>query len=122
MIIIFMAHQNAEDKTYNFFRAIPTIQSAIACWIMWKIMIECKKFRFQCESDLYKKLRSGFMRTITLQIDDSISEKFLWLLDRFSRDEIKILEQSDYVSDDEYLRGIEGMIHSIQAARDESIE
>ena len=42
------------------------------------------------------------MRTITLQIDDSISEKFLWLLDRFSRDEIKILEQSDYVSDDEY--------------------
>ena len=62
------------------------------------------------------------MRTITLQIDDSISEKFLWLLDRFSRDEIKILEQSDYVSDDEYLRGIEGMVQSIQAARDESIE
>ncbi|MCA2620667.1 MAG: hypothetical protein EWV49_05135 [Microcystis aeruginosa Ma_QC_Ch_20071001_S25] len=62
------------------------------------------------------------MRTITLQIDDSISEKFLWLLDRFSRDEIKILEQSDYVSDDEYLRGIEGMIQTIQAARDESIE
>jgi hypothetical protein len=58
------------------------------------------------------------MRTITLQIDDSISEKFLWLLDRFSRDEIKILEQSDYVSDDEYLRGIEGMTQSIQAARD----
>jgi hypothetical protein len=57
-----------------------------------------------------------------LQIDDSISEKFLWLLDRFSRDEIKILEQSDYVSDDEYLRGIEGMIQTIQAARDESIE
>ncbi|CCI07261.1 hypothetical protein [Microcystis aeruginosa] len=62
------------------------------------------------------------MRTITLQIDDSISEKFLWLLDRFSRDEIKILEQSDYVSDDEYLRGIEGMIQTIQATRDESIE
>ena len=62
------------------------------------------------------------MRTITLQIDDSISEKFLWLLDRFSRDEIKILEQSDYVSDDEYLRGIEGMIQTIQTARNESIE
>jgi hypothetical protein len=62
------------------------------------------------------------MRTITLQIDDSINEKFLWLLDRFSRDEIKILEQSDFVSDDEYLRGIEGMVQSIQAARDESIE
>jgi ribosome-binding protein aMBF1 (putative translation factor) len=47
------------------------------------------------------------MRTITLQIDDSV---------------IKILEQSDYVSDDEYLRGIEGMIQIIQVARDESIE
>jgi hypothetical protein len=62
------------------------------------------------------------MRTITLQIDDSVNDKFLWLLDRFSRDEIKILEQSDYVSDDEYLRGIAGMIQIIQAARDESIE
>ena len=62
------------------------------------------------------------MRTITQQIDDSINEKFLWLLDRFSRDEIKILDQCDYVSDDEYLRGIEGMIQTIQAARDESIE
>jgi hypothetical protein len=62
------------------------------------------------------------MRTITLQIDDSVNEKFLCLLDRFSRDEIKILEQSDYVSDDEYLRGIEGMIQTIQTARDESIE
>ena len=62
------------------------------------------------------------MRTITLQIDDSVNEKFLWLLEHFSRDEIKILEQSDYVSDDEYLRGIEGMIQTIQAARNESIE
>jgi hypothetical protein len=62
------------------------------------------------------------MRTITLQIDDSVNENFLCLLDRFSRDEIKILEQSDYVSDDEYLRGIEGMIQTIQTARDESIE
>jgi hypothetical protein len=57
-----------------------------------------------------------------LQIDDSVNEKFLCLLDRFSRDEIKILEQSDYVSDDEYLRGIEGIIQTIQAARNESIE
>ena len=62
------------------------------------------------------------MRTITLQIDDSVNEKFLWLLDRFSRDEIKILDQCDYVSDDEYLRGIEGMIQTIQTARNESIE
>lgn len=62
------------------------------------------------------------MRTITLQIDDSVSDKFLWLLDRFSKDEIKILDQSDYVSDDEYLRGIEGMVQSIKSARAEPIE
>ena len=62
------------------------------------------------------------MRTITLQINDSVSDKFLWLLDRFSKDEVKILEQSDYVSDDEYLRQIEGMIESIKSARSESIE
>ena len=62
------------------------------------------------------------MRTITLQIDDSVSDKFLWLLDRFSRDEIKILEQYDYVSDDEYLREIEGMVQSINSASTEPIE
>jgi|GEM_PF-239521 len=60
--------------------------------------------------------------TITLKIDDSISDKFLWLLDHFSKDEVKILEQSSYVSDDEYLRGIEGMVQSIQEARSESID
>ncbi|MEI6328889.1 MAG: hypothetical protein WCP16_06630 [Pseudanabaena sp. ELA645] len=62
------------------------------------------------------------MRTITLQIDDSVSDKFLWLLDRFSKDEIKILDQSDYVSDDEYLRGIEGIVQNIKAGRAEPIE
>ena len=62
------------------------------------------------------------MRTITSKIDDSISDKFLWLLDHFSKDEVKILEQSSYVSDDEYLRGIEGMVQSIQEARSESID
>ena len=62
------------------------------------------------------------MRTITLKVDDSVSDKFLWLLDRFSKDEIKILDQSDYVSDDEYLRGIEGIVQSIKAGRAEPIE
>ena len=62
------------------------------------------------------------MRTITLQIDDSVNDKFLWLLDRFSRDEIKILDQSDYVSDDEYLRGVKGIVQSIKAASSEPIE
>jgi hypothetical protein len=62
------------------------------------------------------------MRIITLQVDDRVSDKFFWLLDRFSKDEIKILDQSDYVSDDEYLRGIEGMVQSIKTGRAEPIE
>ncbi len=62
------------------------------------------------------------MLTITLKIDDSINEKFLWLLQHFSSDEIKILEQSEYISDDNYLRSVEGLVQSIKEARNESIE
>ncbi len=62
------------------------------------------------------------MRTITLKIDDRISERFLWLLSHFSPDEVQILDQSDYISDDEYLRCIPGMVESIQAARLEPME
>jgi hypothetical protein len=35
------------------------------------------------------------------------------------KNEIKILDQSEYVSDDEYLRSIDGMVQSIQEARRE---
>lgn len=59
------------------------------------------------------------MKTVTLKVDDSISEKFRWLLEHFSADEIKVLEESEYVSDDEYLRGIDGMVDSIREARAE---
>ena len=59
------------------------------------------------------------MKTVTLNIDDSTIEKFLWLLSHFSTDEIKILEQSEELSDDEYLRKIDGMMQSIKEARAE---
>jgi hypothetical protein len=59
------------------------------------------------------------MKTITLKIDNSIYEKFFWLLGHFSRNEIQILEQSDCISDDEYLRSQEGMVQSIKNARAE---
>lgn len=62
------------------------------------------------------------MKTVTLKIDDSINDKFLWLLEHFSANEIKILEQSEYVSDDDYLRSIDGMVQSIQEARKEPID
>ena len=62
------------------------------------------------------------MQTITLKIDDRINEKFFWLLNHFSTNEIKILEQSEYMSDDDFLRKIDGMVQSIKAARNEPIE
>jgi len=62
------------------------------------------------------------MQTITLKIDNSINEQFFWLLNHFSKNEIKILEQSEYISDDDYLRKINGMVQSIKEARNEPIE
>ncbi len=59
------------------------------------------------------------MKTLTLRVDDTVSDKFAWLLEHFSTDEIKILEQDDYVDDDTYLRTIDGMIKSILDARNE---
>jgi len=61
------------------------------------------------------------MKTVTLKIDDSINEKFIWLLEHFSSNEIKILEQSEYISDDDYLRLKNGMVQSINEARNEHI-
>ena len=62
------------------------------------------------------------MQTITLKIDDRINEKFFWLLNHFPTSEVKILEQSEYMSDDDYLRKIDGMVQSIKEARNEPIE
>lgn len=61
------------------------------------------------------------MKTITLKIDGSVSDNFLWLLRHFSDNELTILEQADYVDDDTYLRSIEGMVQSIQEAREDPI-
>jgi hypothetical protein len=62
------------------------------------------------------------MKTVTLKIDDSVNEKFSWLLEHFASHEIKILEQSEYISDDEYLRSIDGLVESINTAKHESPE
>jgi hypothetical protein len=64
--------------------------------------------------------RGNLMKTVTLKIDNSIYEKFFWLLSHFSKNEVQILEQSDYISDDDYLRSIDGMVESIKNARLES--
>jgi len=62
------------------------------------------------------------VKTVTLRIDDSIDEKFQWLLEHFKNSEISILDQDEYVTDDEYLRSIRGMVDSIKKAKNEPIE
>ncbi len=62
------------------------------------------------------------MQTITLKVDESVSEKLLWLLKQFDEKEISIIDQDKYISDDEYLRSIPGMEKSILEASDEPIE
>lgn len=77
-----------------------------------------KVFRY----NFYKKIEVKVMQTVTLQVNDATFDKFFWLLKHFSKDEVKVLEQSKYISDDEYLRSIDGMVESIQAAREEPIQ
>jgi len=62
------------------------------------------------------------MQTVTLKLEDSISDKFLWLLNHFSKDEISIVEKDEYKSDDEYLRSINGIVEEILKAKEEPIE
>ena len=62
------------------------------------------------------------MQTITLRLEDTISDKFLWLLNHFNKQEISIIDKDEYISDDEYLRSIDGMVESIIEARNEPIE
>ena len=61
------------------------------------------------------------MKEITLQIQEDTYSKFIWFINQFSKKEIVVLEQSKYISDDTYLRNIDGMVESIQEARDEPI-
>jgi len=62
------------------------------------------------------------MQTVTLQVQDDTYAKFLWLINHFSKQEVTVLEQSKYISDDTFLRNIDGMVQSIQEARTEPIE
>jgi hypothetical protein len=45
-------------------------------------------------------LRGFRMKTLTLKIDDSVSDKFLWLLQHFSLNEVSILDAGEFFSDD----------------------
>jgi len=62
------------------------------------------------------------MQTVTLKIEDSVSDKFLWLLNHFNQKEIEILEKTTYQSDDEYIKSIQGMEQSIIQASHEPVK
>ena len=62
------------------------------------------------------------MQTITLKVEDNISEKFLWLLKHFTKKEVTILDQTEFKSDDAYLKSIKGMEQSIIDASNEPNE
>jgi len=62
------------------------------------------------------------MQTITLKLDDSISDKVLWFLKQFDKNKLEIIDTSFYESDDEYLKKIKGMQESIIKASNEPIE
>ena len=62
------------------------------------------------------------MKIVTLKIDESVDEQFSLFLAHFSSSEIQILEQSEYISDDEYLRSINGMVQSLRDAKREPLE
>ena len=62
------------------------------------------------------------MQTITLKLEDKVSDKILWLLKHFDKDEVEILEQTSYKSDDEYLKSIKGMQESIIKASQEPLD
>ncbi|SEH08127.1 hypothetical protein [Candidatus Venteria ishoeyi] len=53
------------------------------------------------------------MKIITLQVNDSVKDKFFKLLEDFSPDEVKILGQSDEANADEYLQSIDKMVQSV---------
>lgn len=60
------------------------------------------------------------MKTLILKLDDSVSDKFLWLLQHFSQNEVSIVDADDFILDDVYLRSIDGMADSIHKARSEA--
>jgi len=62
------------------------------------------------------------MQTITLKLEDNVSDKILWLLKHFDKNEVEILEQTSYKSDDEYLKSIKGMQESIIKASKEPLD
>jgi hypothetical protein len=61
------------------------------------------------------------MKTVTLKIDESVDEKFCLFLAHFSSSVIQVIEQSEFMSVDEYLRSINVMVQSLHDAKREPL-
>jgi len=44
------------------------------------------------------------MRTIQLKISDKVYDKIMWLLNKFSKDEVEIVCDNDFLTNKEYLQ------------------
>ena len=62
------------------------------------------------------------MQVLTLEVNDTVSEKLTWLLGHFEPNEVKIIDQDTYVDDDTYLRSVKGMTESLKSAQREPVE
>ncbi len=62
------------------------------------------------------------MQTVTLKVEDDVYEKFTWLLNHFSKNEVEVIDETKYMNDDDYLRSIKGMEESIIQAMNEPTE
>jgi hypothetical protein len=81
-----------------------------------------KIYNFHLTKLLFINHLGNCMQTIVLNVQDSVNDKFLWLLEHFSKNEIEIVDKYKATDDDTYLRSIDGMVESITEARKEPIE
>lgn len=52
----------------------------------------------------FEKLQKGYdMQTITLKIDESVADKFMWFLSHFKKDEIEVVD-GEFLKTKAYLR------------------
>jgi hypothetical protein len=52
------------------------------------------------------------MQTVMLRVDDSVYDKFQWLISHFSKNEISVIDQIEMVSDEEQ-KDIENILNSM---------
>jgi predicted DNA-binding protein YlxM (UPF0122 family) len=60
------------------------------------------------------------MQTITLKIDDSVMEKFVWLLNHFDKKEVEIVEKKK--TKNEIIDGLKEAVEDVKKGKIEQVE